>query len=163
MLGEELTGRILREQASSSDVKMSDNDEELLEDADDDHAADPINALLSNVQLRADDDAWADLDEATRVIVKHLPCPPPAPLPLPALLSHLAKALPQGSEFKPLVPEQGRRADLEAMIADLKAEYEARKRVLIHQLHITLSFLLPDKPDTCATLYVISADRLQSQ
>lgn len=138
---------------------MAEKDEERLEDAGDDTTADPINTLLSNVQLRGDDDAWADLDEATRDLVSHLPfvAPPPAPLPLPALLAHVAKLVP-ATEFKPLVPEQQvHRAELEALLADMKGEYEARKRVLIHQLHISLSFLLPDKPDLCVLHGVAAA------
>lgn len=155
VLGEALAERAFAEQVPSGDVNMADNDGEQLDDAEDgdDHVADPINALLSNVKLRADDDAWADLDAAARELISHLEfiTPPPKVTPLPALLTQVAKCIPP-SEFKPLVPMlPGKRPELEGLLADMKVEYEARKRVLIHQLHITLSFLLPDKPD----LYVL--------
>ena len=137
---------------------MTEKDEEKLEDAEDDHAADPINTLLSNVQLRADDDAWADLDAAARELIGQLSfiTVPPAPQPLSVLLALVAKSIPP-TEFQPLLPDKGRRPELEGMLADMKAEYEARKRVLIHQLHLSLSFLLPDKPD----MYVLLLSLLQ--
>src|SRR5262245_41166578 len=143
VLGEALAERIVAEQQQherAGDVSMAERDTEQLEDAED-HTADPIEALLSNVQLRADAEAGADLDWAARDRIARLPflAAPPLPpkvTPLPALLMRVAGEVP-ASEFKALVAaDAGRRADLDLILADLKTEYDTRKRVFIHQLHI---------------------------